>query len=60
MIKRDPDPNKIYPVKNCKTVIHIKPTIKNKNIIVGEFSYFSDLDFLKNMSHIIMTLLATN
>ncbi len=49
--KINPDPNKIYPVKNCKTVTHIKPTIKNKNIIAGEFSYFSGIDFEKHVTH---------
>lgn len=42
---REPNPNDIYPVENCNQVTYIKPTIKNQNIIVGEFSYFSDVDF---------------
>lgn len=47
-----PDPNKIYSVTGCNTVTYIKPTIKNKNIIVGEFSYFSDVDFEKHVTHL--------
>lgn len=47
-----PDPNKIYPITGCNTVTHIKPTIKNKNIIVGEFTYFSDVDFEKHVTHL--------
>lgn len=41
----------IYPVPNCKTIKHIKPTIKNPNIIVGDFTYFSDVDFEKHVTH---------
>ena len=39
------NPNEIYPVKGIKSVTYVKPTIKNPNIIVGEFTYFSDEDF---------------
>ncbi|MBQ3835478.1 MAG: CatB-related O-acetyltransferase [Elusimicrobia bacterium] len=34
-----------------KTVTNIKPTVKNKNIIVGDFSYFADTDFEKHVTH---------
>jgi virginiamycin A acetyltransferase len=46
-----PDPNVIFPVPNIKTVVYIKPTIKNKNIIVGDFTYFSDVDFENHVTH---------
>ncbi|WP_010256864.1 CatB-related O-acetyltransferase [Treponema primitia] len=46
-----PDPNAIFPVPNIKTVVYIKPTIKNKNIIVGDFTYFSDIDFESHVTH---------
>jgi virginiamycin A acetyltransferase len=46
-----PDPNVIFPVPNIKTVVYIKPTIKNKNIIIGDFTYFSDIDFESRVSH---------
>jgi virginiamycin A acetyltransferase len=36
------NPNVIFPIPNVKTVIYVKPKIKNKNIIVGEFTYFGD------------------
>lgn len=45
------NPNQLFPVRNCATVTHIKPTIKNPNIIVGEFSYFGDVDFEKHVTH---------
>ncbi|MDE6539988.1 MAG: CatB-related O-acetyltransferase [Ruminococcus sp.] len=46
-----PNPNRIFPVPNCDTVTYIKPTIKNPNIIVGDFTYFSDVDFEKHVTH---------
>ena len=46
-----PNPDVIFPVQNCNTVTHIKPTIKNPNIIVGEYSYFGDVDFEKHVTH---------
>ena len=46
-----PDPNEIHPIKNYDKEIYIKPTIKNKNIIVGEFSYIADSDFENHVTH---------
>lgn len=37
-----PDPNEIYPNKDIKSVCFIKPTITRPNIIVGDYTYFSD------------------
>jgi virginiamycin A acetyltransferase len=41
----------VFPVPNINTVTYIKPVIKNKNIIVGDFTYFSDVDFEKHVTH---------
>ena len=46
-----PNPNKIFPNKKLKTIINVKPAIKNKNIIVGDFTYFADTDFEKHVTH---------
>lgn len=46
-----PDPDKIYPVPGFDSVTYIKPTITNPNIIVGDFSYFSGVDFQKHVTH---------
>ena len=47
-----PDANRIFPLKSgLKSVIHIKPTIKNKNIVVGEFSYYSGNNFESCVTH---------
>lgn len=40
-----PNPNKIFPIDGINTVTYVKPVIKNPNIIVGDFTYFSDVDF---------------
>ena len=46
-----PDPDTIFPVPDIKTVTYIRPTIKNPNIIVGDFTYFADVDFEKHVTH---------
>ena len=46
-----PDPNKVYPFTNTDTVTNIKPTVKNPNIIVGDFTYFADRDFESHVTH---------
>jgi len=33
------------------SVTYVKPAVKNKNIIVGDFTYFSDKDFEKHVTH---------
>lgn len=47
----NPDPNVIHPIKNYEKEIYIKPTIKNKNIIVGDFSYIADYDFESHVTN---------
>ena len=53
MMKNDitPNPNNPYPVPGVKYVIYIKPTIKNPNIIVGDFTYISDSNFESHVTH---------
>lgn len=46
-----PNPNEVFPVANCKSVTYIKPTLKNPNIIVGDFTYFSDENFESHVLH---------
>lgn len=50
-VKSKPNPDSIFPVNGNTTVTYIKPTIKNSNIIVGEFTYFGDIDFEKHVTH---------
>ncbi|MDD4316025.1 MAG: CatB-related O-acetyltransferase [Clostridia bacterium] len=51
MPKKIPDPNQIYPMANIDYVTNIKPTINKPNIIVGDYSYFSDVDFESHVTH---------
>ena len=46
-----PDPNQIYPMAGITSVILVKPTVKNPNIIVGDFTYFNGTDFEGHVTH---------
>ena len=39
-----PDPNTLYPLNNYKRLCFLKNIITNPNIIVGNFTYYDDLD----------------
>lgn len=49
--RKMPDPNTIHPIVGYDKEIYIKPTIKNKNIVVGDFSYIADSDFESHVTH---------
>ena len=40
-----PDPNSIHPIAGYDKEIYVKPTVKNPNIIVGDFTYIRDTLF---------------
>lgn len=46
-----PNPNIINPIQNLENMIYVKPTIKNSNIIVGDYTYFADVDFEAHVTH---------
>ena len=46
-----PNPNKIYPIQGYDNEIYVKPTIKHKNVIVGDFTYIADKDFESHVTH---------
>ena len=46
-----PDPNVLFPANELKTVTYIKPTITKPNIIVGNFTYFSDVNIERHVTH---------
>lgn len=46
-----PDPNVIHPIAGYNKEIYVKPTIKNKNIIVGDFTYIADTEFESHVTH---------
>lgn len=50
-MKNKPNPNTIFPLPNINTLTFVKPTIKNPNIVVGDFTYFADTDLEKHVTH---------
>ncbi len=46
-----PDPNVIHPISGYDKEIYVKPTVKNQNIIVGDFTYIADSDFESHVTH---------
>lgn len=48
---KNPNPNSVYPIAGYDKEIYIKPTIQNKNIIVGDFTYIADSEFESHVTH---------
>ena len=48
---KQPDPNIAHPIPSAESMTFIKPTIKNPNIIVGDFTYFAGGDFESHVTH---------
>ena len=46
-----PNPNKVHPIAGYNKEIYVKPTINNKNIIVGDFTYIADSEFESHVTH---------
>ncbi len=46
-----PNPDAVYPIAGYQNEIYIKPTVKNPNIIVGDFTYIADSEFERHVSH---------
>ena len=49
--KKIPDPNVIHPISGYEKEIYVKPTVKNPNIIVGDFTYIADSEFESHVTH---------
>lgn len=49
--KIKPNPDQVFPVLGFDTVTYVRPTVQNPNIIVGDFTYFSDVDFESHVTH---------
>ncbi|MDR2260113.1 MAG: GNAT family N-acetyltransferase [Azoarcus sp.] len=47
---RIPNPDVVFPLP-AFLVTYVKPTLRNKNIVVGDFTYFSDADFERHVTH---------
>lgn len=46
-----PNPNNPFPMHGISYITYVKPTLKNPNIIVGDFTYISDSDFESHVTH---------
>ena len=46
-----PNPDLIFPIQNLDSITYVKPSVKNPNIIVGDFTYFADKDFENHVTH---------
>lgn len=46
-----PNPDTVYPIAGYKKEIYVKPTIKNPNITVGDFTYIADFEFESHVTH---------
>ena len=51
MNKKLPNPNTVHPIAGYDKEIYVKPTIKNPNIIVGDFTYIADSEFESHVTH---------
>jgi virginiamycin A acetyltransferase len=48
---KTPDPNVIHPVEGYDREIYVKPTVRNPNIVVGDFTYIADSEFESHVTH---------
>ena len=46
-----PNPNEKYPIAGYEKEIYVKPTIKNPNITVGDFTYIADSEFESHVTN---------
>lgn len=46
-----PDPDAVHPIPGYEGEIYVKPTLKNPNITVGDFTYIADSEFESHVTH---------
>ena len=46
-----PDPNRVFPMRDYEGLVNVKPTIRNPNIVVGDFTYYSGNNFEAQVTH---------
>ena len=47
-----PDPMMVHPIAGYDKEIYVKPTLKNLQIVVGDFTYIADSDFESHVTHL--------
>ena len=50
--KNFPDPMAVHPIAGYDKEIYVKPTLKNPNIVVGDFTYIADSEFESHVTHL--------
>ncbi len=43
-----PDPNAVYPNEKVKQIVYIKNVVTRPNIVVGDYTYYDDVDGAEN------------
>ena len=46
-----PDPSRVYPMRDYQGLVNVKPTVRNPNVIVGDFTYYSGNNFESRVTH---------
>ncbi len=46
-----PDPNAVHPIAGYDGEIYVKPTVGDPRIVVGDFTYIADSDFMRHVTH---------
>lgn len=46
-----PDPKRVFPIRDFEGLVNVKPTVRNPNIIVGDFTYYSGNNFEAHVTH---------
>ena len=47
-----PDPMIVHPIAGYDNEIYVKPTLKNPQIVVGDFTYIADSNFESHVTHL--------
>lgn len=50
--KNIPDPMAVHPIAGYDKEIYVKPTLKNPNIVVSDFTYIADSEFESHVTHL--------
>jgi virginiamycin A acetyltransferase len=51
-----PDPNTLYPIKGVTRTVYLKNIIKNPQIIVGDYTYYDDIENVNNFEKNVLYL----
>ncbi len=49
--EKKPDPNVLHPIPGYDKEIYVRPSVRNPNIVVGDFTYIADYDFESHVTH---------